>query len=69
MVMWCWKKKDFEYVVERFKAKPTKTYDFLTKSGNKYQDVIFNLCKRIIEDEEIPKTFYLTVLHMLWKRK
>ena len=28
-------KEDFEDVVKRFKSKPTKSYDFLVKSGIK----------------------------------
>ena len=31
--------------------------------------MIFKLCQRIIEDEDILKTFHMTVLHMLWKLK
>ena len=61
--------EDFEDIISRFKAKPTKTYDFLVKAGKESQNVIFQLCKRIIEDEDIPKSFYLTILHMLWKMK
>ena len=30
---------------------------------------MFNLCKRIIEKEEIPKTFKRTTLFMIWKIK
>ena len=55
-----------EKVVRGFKAKPTKSTDFLIESGIKYQYVIFKLCKRIIKDEEI---FYLTVQHTRWKMK
>jgi hypothetical protein len=32
---------DFELVLKKFKAKQTKSYDFLTKSGQKYQEAIF----------------------------
>ena len=28
-------KEDFEDIVKRFKEKPTKTYDFLVKAGEK----------------------------------
>jgi hypothetical protein len=34
--------------------KDTKKYDFLIKSGEKYKQAIFTVCKRIIEDEKIP---------------
>ena len=61
--------ENFEDVISRFKAKPTKTYEFIVKAGKEYQNVIFRLCKRIIEDEDIPRSFNLTILHMLWKMK
>ena len=33
--------EDFDMVLDKFKRKPTKTYDFLVKAGVKYQAVIF----------------------------
>ena len=60
---------DFEKVIEKFKMKPTKTYDFLIKAGTDYQKAIFRLCKDMIEKEEFPKSFRKTTLHMIWKRK
>jgi hypothetical protein len=61
--------EDFREVVQKFGRTTTKTYAFLTKSGPKYQDAIFKLCKRIIEKEEIPDSFRQTILYMIWKRK
>ena len=58
-------KEDFEDIVKRFKEKPTKTYDFLVKAGEKYRAAMYLLCKRIIDTEEIHKVFYMTTLHML----
>ena len=60
---------DFDNVLEKFKSKPTKTYDFLLKSGKKYQKAIYELCKTMIEEEEFPTCFRQTILHMIWKRK
>ena len=62
-----WKK--FTEVLEKFKKKDTKTYDFLIKSGEKYQKAIFKLCQRVIDNEEVPDSFRKTVLVMIWKRK
>ena len=62
-------KKDFEEVVKKFKSKQTKSYDFLIKSGVKYQEAIFKFCHRIIEDEELPTMFRKTLLYMIWKQK
>ena len=42
---------EFEQLLEKFKIKSTKTYDFLIKFGNKYKMAIFTLCKRSIERE------------------
>ena len=60
---------EFESVLEKFKMKSTKTYDFFIKSGDKYKMAIFTLCKRIIENEDIPDCFRTTTLYMIWKRK
>ena len=62
-------KGDFGVVVEKFKKKQTKSYDFLIKSNKKYQEAIFKFCKRMIEEEEFPKLFDHTVLQMIWKQK
>ena len=60
---------DFVEVLENFGRKSTKTYDFLIKSGKGYQNYMFNLCNRIIDNESIPDSFKKTTLHMIWKRK
>ena len=60
---------EYEYMLERFKMKATKIYDFLTKSGDQYKKAIFTLCKRIIEQEDIPDCFRTTTLYIIWKRK
>ena len=61
--------EEFESVLAKFATKETKTYDFILKAGDKYKEAIFKLCKRIIEEEEIPESFHKTVLIMIWKRK
>ena len=60
---------DFDEVMAKFETKQTKTYDFLINSGDKYKMAMFNICKRIIDREEIPDCFRTTVLYMIWKRK
>ena len=61
--------EEFEIVLAKFACKETKTYDFLLKAGDEYKASIFNLCKRIIDKEEVPESFRKTVLIMIWKRK
>ena len=62
-------KDDFNTVMNKFRSKDTKIYDFLLRGGKKYQQSIFQLCKRIINNEEIPESFKKTILFMIWKRK
>ena len=62
-------KEDFDAVIEKLKKKTTKAYDFLTKADEDYQDAIFLLCKKFIEEEEFPDMFKETLLYMIWKRK
>ena len=60
---------DFEVVCKKFISKQTRSYDFLLKSGAKYQNVIFRLCKRMIAEETFPTLFRKTLLNMIWKQK
>ena len=60
---------DFETVLDKFKTKDTKTYDFLLNAGKRYREAIFLLIKRIIDEEEVPDSFRKTILIMIWKRK
>ena len=48
---------EFTEVLDKFKKKDTKTYDFLINSGDSYKEVIFKLCQRIINNEEVPGSF------------
>ena len=60
---------EFEQVLAKFSMKDTKTYDFLLNAGEKYKTSIYKLCKRVIDNEEIPDCFRTTTLYMIWKRK
>ena len=59
--------KTFEEVVSKFKNSGKKNYDFLTKAGKNYQQAVYLICKRMIEEENFPATFRETVLHMIFK--
>ena len=61
--------EEFEKVLAKFETKDTNTYDFLIKAGSKYKEAMFQLIKRIIDNEEIPDGFRKTLLIMIWKRK
>ena len=62
-------KAEFEDVVGKFKRKNKKSFPFLTKSGDLFQNSIHKLCKRMIREEAFPSDFSKTVLYQLWKRK
>ena len=62
-------KADFDFVVKKFKFKETKSYDFLLKSSEEYQKVIFKLCRKMIMEEDFPDMFRKTILYMIWKSK
>ena len=61
--------EDFEEVLTKFAMKSTTTYDFLLNAGKNYKTAIYKLCKRIIDNEDIPDGFRTTTLIMIWKRK
>ena len=60
---------EYKNVVEAFKRKDTKSYDFLVKSGKKYQEAMGHLVMKLIKTETFPDDFRKTVLHMIWKGK
>ena len=62
-------KEVFEKVIKKFKSNNKRGYDFLIKASKEYQDGIYSLCKRIIEDEILPCIFRQTTLHQIWKKK
>ena len=62
-------KSDFEGVLKKFESKSTKSYDFILKAGKKYKDVMYKLCKKMVENVEFPKSFRKTLLYMIWKQK
>ena len=60
--------KDNFNTLSKFEAKKSKTYDFITKAGVKFQMAILKLCKRLIRVEAFPSRFDLTTLIQLPKK-
>ena len=60
---------EFTEVLDKFKKIDTKTYYILIDSGDRYKEVIFKLCQRILNIEEVPESSQKSVLVMIWKRK
>ena len=56
-------KKTFDKVLEKFKKNNKRNYDFLIMAGDGFKDKVFHLCKRIIEEEQFPRSFDNTTLH------
>ena len=61
--------EEFNNIVPKFKKKNKKSYEFLTKSGKDFQSSIYKFCKRMLDEEDFPSDFSITVLYQLWKRK
>ena len=62
-------KEVFDLIIQKYKKNNKRVYDFIVKASVEFQESIFNLCKRIIEDETIPEKFRDTTLHQIWKKK
>ena len=59
----------FKYNINKFKVKGKKNYNFLTKAGEKFQNIVYKMCRQMFEVEQFPDSFSETTLHMLWKGK
>ena len=62
-------KDQFEDILKKFKERNKRSYDFITKAGEDFQDSMFMLYKRMIGEECFPTRFEKTTLYNLWKRK
>ena len=56
-------------ILKKLKQKGKKLYWLLTKAGDSYKTAIFQLLKKIVAEEEIPKSYLDTSLSMIWKKK
>ena len=55
--------------MEKFKKNNKRNSDFIAKTSTEFKSSVFLLCKRIIEEETVPKKFRETTLHQIWKKK
>ena len=44
-------KEIFDFNVNKFKRSGKKNYDFLTKSGSKFQEAVYKLCRKMFKQE------------------
>ena len=61
-------KEEYDLMIKQFKDRNKRGYDFLTTTGEEFQDSIYKLCKRMIRDEQFPGRFSETILYNLWNR-
>jgi hypothetical protein len=62
-------KKLFQKVVLKFKKNNKRNYDFLIRTGERFKEAVFRLCRRMLEEEVFPTSFDLTTLHQIYKGK
>jgi hypothetical protein len=60
-------KETFDLIVDKFKRSRKRLYDFLTKAGSDFKDIVFKLCQRMFQEEIFPSDFQKTTLHMIFK--
>ena len=58
-------KDDFDELIKKLEKKNKRSYDFLVKTGDKFKQVVFKLCKRLLDSETFPSRFFETTLHQL----
>jgi hypothetical protein len=61
------KKVTFDKVIEKFKKSNKRNYDFLIRSSESFQGVVFKLCQIMAAEETFPESFRNTTLHMIFK--
>ena len=59
----------FNRVVKKFKKNDKRNYDFLLKTGEKFKEVVYKFCKRMLDEEVFPSSFDNTTLHQIYKGK
>ena len=59
----------FNKVVDKYKRGKKRTYDFLVKAGDKFKEAVFQLCRRMLLEEEFPRAFDYTTLNQIFKGK
>ena len=62
-------RQSFNRVIKKFKDNGKRNYDFLINSDEKFKEVVFRLCRRMLEEEEFPSSFDDTTLHQIYKGK
>ena len=58
---------EFWRLLDKCRIKNKRSYDWLIKAGKEYQEAIFSLVKRMIEEEDLPEALDNTLLIQLHK--
>ena len=59
----------FDKMINKFKRSGKRSYDFLIKSSDSFKKTVFKFSMLMFEEEQFPKKFQNTTLHMLYKGK
>ena len=57
----------YRKMIDKFKRSKKRNYDFLTKAGKEFQEMVFKFCQKMFEKEEFPRDFQDTTLHMIFQ--
>ena len=57
-------KETFDKIVDKFKRSNKRSYDFLTKLGVGFKNIVFKFCQRMFQEEIFPSDFQKTTLHI-----
>ena len=60
-------KEAFDALVVKLKKSRKRNYDFLVRSGKKFQNAVYKFSREMIEKEKFPDSFKETTLHMIFK--
>ena len=58
---------NFNYTYDRLARKPGHKLDFIMKAGNSLKSALFQLCKRVWDEEIIPESWHKSTLVQLYK--
>ena len=59
----------FIKVVDKYKRGKKRTYYFLVRAGDRFKEAVFQLCRRMLLEEQFPRSFDDTTLNQIYKGK
>ena len=59
--------KSYYKMVAQFKMSKKRNYDFLTKAGPGFENVVLTFYQRMFAEEQFPSDFQNTTLHKIYE--